>query len=83
MAVSGRRFEAVGEGVAEALQAGVEGDVGERGLARQARRVGGEPVERDPRGAAAVLVPVGNRDRFGEPVHAQREDPERVALAST
>ena len=45
-----------GERLDRALEAGLERDVGERGLARERRGVVGEAVEVDPRRAAAVLV---------------------------
>ena len=58
----------------------LERDVGERGLARERRGIVGETVELDPRRAAAVGVVPRHRDRLVEPVHAQREHPQRVAL---
>ena len=69
-----------GERVAHALALRLERDVGERGLATAASGIGGQAVERHPRRAAAVLVVPRDRDRLGEPVHAEHEHPERVAL---
>ena len=44
------------------------------------RRGVGEAVERDPRRAAAVRVVPGDRRSAREPVHAEHEHPQRIAL---
>ena len=76
----GRRLEAGGEVVGGEAEPGLERAVGQRRLRRHRRRIVGEAVEVDPRRAAAVLLAQRHRDRLGEPVRAQREHPQRVAL---
>ena len=56
----------VGSASAAPFRRRLERDVGERRARRERRRVVGQAVEVDPRGAAAVLVVPGHGDRLGE-----------------
>ena len=65
------------EGVGGTLQAGLEGDVGERGLCGQGGRIGRETVELDPRRAPAVAVAPRHDERapLRRALRERRRDP--------